>query len=126
MALEEPRLGITMKFLDAGGPACPAGQVVGNNAVETGSLQDAAAIQRLAEGSTVVTTEIEHVNSEALIELEETSVNVQPSGRIIRLIQDKYLQKEHFRTSAIAVPDVLPVDGPDDLDAAMDLSLIHI
>ena len=105
LALEAPRLGIDMVCLDAGGRECPAAQVTSNTVVQ-GSLQDAKAIQQVAQGADVVTVEIEHVNVDALQALEEDhGVIVRPSARVLRIIQDKYLQKNHFsHNSNIPLP----------------------
>jgi phosphoribosylaminoimidazole carboxylase len=109
MALEAPRLGIQMKFLDPLGSACPAAHVVPSHCILQGSLNNVEKIRQLAQGAQVVTVEIEHVNVNALFQLEqqEEAVNVQPSARVLSIIQDKFLQKQHFATHGIAVPPFL-------------------
>ena len=114
MALEAPRLNLQLWFLDALGAACPAAAAVPHAQIVPGSLLDAAAIRKLVRDSRadVLTAEIEHINCEALEELEQennasssdAAVSVQPSGRVIRLIQDKYQQKRHFAAAGMAVP----------------------
>jgi phosphoribosylaminoimidazole carboxylase len=99
MAMEAPRLNLVMRFLDAGGSACPAANLA--ESVVTGSLQDEAKIRELVAGADVVTVEIEHVNVEALAALEEEGVNVQPSARVLATIRDKYQQKVHFASHGI-------------------------
>lgn len=99
MAMEAPRLNVVMRFLDAGGAACPAANLA--ESVVTGSLQDEARIRELAAGADVVTVEIEHVNVEALAALEQEGVNVQPSARVLATIRDKYQQKVHFASHGI-------------------------
>jgi len=101
MAMEAPRLNITMSFLDAGGAACPGAKAVPTSNVLTGSLKDGDKIRELAANADVVTVEIEHVNVEALAELEAAGVNVQPSSRVLGIIRDKYLQKQHFSSHGI-------------------------
>jgi len=116
--LEAPRLNIDMKFLDASGGACPAAQVAGvvggsgttidssssnsindqqkhdeNARIIDGGLYDNEKLRELSKGCDVVTMEIEHVGVEGLVQLEKEGVNVQPSSRIIRIIQDKFVQK---------------------------------
>jgi phosphoribosylaminoimidazole carboxylase (NCAIR synthetase) len=99
MALEAPRLNIDMRFLDAEGSKCPAGQVVGAadsdgvGRIFKGALYDEDKLAELAEGCNVVTMEIEHVGVEGLEKLEAKGLNVQPSSRIIKIIQDKFVQK---------------------------------
>ena len=118
MALEAPRLNLQMSFLDAGGLNSPAAQVVPSNRIIQGSLKDAAKIRELVEGADVVTVEIEHVNVEALAELEEQGVNVQPSARVLGIIQDKYLQKMHFTTHGIPLPPFAKTDSVEAIQAA--------
>lgn len=102
MNLEAPRLNVQMTFLDALGMNSPAAQTTAN--VVEGSLQDAAKIQQIAKNADVVTVEIEHVNVEALADLEASGCNVQPSARVLGIIRDKYLQKQHFSKHDIVVP----------------------
>eukprot|EP00977_Amphora_coffeiformis_P001526 scaffold296_cov102-Amphora_coffeaeformis.AAC.14 len=102
MAMEAPRLNLSMRFLDAGGASCPAAQLA--ESVVQGSLQDADKIEELVKGADVVTVEIEHVNVEALALLEEKGVNVQPSARVLAIIRDKYQQKVHFASHGVALP----------------------
>jgi len=109
MALEAPRLNVQLWCLDALGAACPAAAAVPHAQILQGSLLDADAIRQLVRHSQadVLTAEIEHINCQALEELEQEengTVSVQPSGRVIRLIQDKYQQKRHFAAAGLAVP----------------------
>ncbi|MDP3927480.1 MAG: 5-(carboxyamino)imidazole ribonucleotide synthase [Bacteroidota bacterium] len=66
-----------------------------------GSLMDATKIRELAAISDVLTYEIEHVNTEALIQLEAEGKQIIPSPRILQLIQDKGLQKEFYQKNNI-------------------------
>ena len=102
MALEAPRLNLHMTFLDPLGNDAPSAQV--SPSVPQGSLQDADAIRKLAEGADVVTVEIEHVNVEALQALEQEGINVQPSATVLGIIRDKLRQKEHFASHGIPLP----------------------
>lgn len=99
------RLGIRIAILDPQGSASPAGQLSSLNI--QGSFQDATHIKELAQISDVVTTEIEHVNVDALEELEEAGHVVHPNSKTVRMIQDKYLQKVHLRDNGVALPDFL-------------------
>lgn len=99
MALEAPRIGISMFFLDPSGAKCPAAQVVPSDRILEGSLKDPAAIHALVQECDIVTVEIEHVGVETLHQLEkEQGVNVQPSARVLGIISDKYLQKVRYYT----------------------------
>jgi 5-(carboxyamino)imidazole ribonucleotide synthase len=75
-----------------------------------GSLTDYETVYQFGKDCALVTIEIEHVNTEALQQLEEEGVTVHPSSRVLSLIQDKGLQKEfykehHFPTAAFRLYD---------------------
>ena len=94
MALEAPRLNIEMSFLDPSGEDCPAAAVCGKKStILKGGLNDEEKLRELAKCCDVVTCEIEHIGTSVLEKLEEEGVNVQPSGRVVKVIQDKYIQK---------------------------------
>jgi phosphoribosylaminoimidazole carboxylase len=68
-------------------------------------LTDHNAIRQLQQqGCDVLTVEIEHVGVEALQELEQEGVNVQPSSRVLEIIRDKFRQKQHFNSHKIPLP----------------------
>eukprot|EP00536_Pseudo-nitzschia_multiseries_P012146 jgi/Psemu1/31056/gm1.31056_g len=124
MALEAPRLGIQMKFLDPGGDQCPAALVVPKDQIVKGCLKDEASIRELAKDVDVLTVEIEHVGVETLQKLEEEGVNVQPSGRVLSIIRDKLLQKDHFLSQKIPLPPYQKTESADAIkDAARNLGL---
>lgn len=124
MALEAPRLSIEMSFLDPSGPSCPAAQVVPGARIIKGSLKDGDKIREMAQGADVVTVEIEHVNVEALAALEASGINVQPSARVLGIIRDKYLQKQHFAQHAVALPKFVKTSSIAEIQsAAEDLGL---
>ncbi len=94
MALEAPRLNIQMSFLDPQGETCPAAAACSKTStVIKGGLSEEDKLRELAKDCDVVTCEIEHIGTEVLVKLEEEGVNVQPSGRVVKVIQDKYVQK---------------------------------
>ena len=107
MAEAGHRLGVRLAVLDSMGIGSPAGQVA-ELSVE-GGLQDEDSIRELASVSDVLTIEIEHVNADALAQLEQAGHQVHPSAATIRLIQDKYLQKQHFAANGVALPDFCDV-----------------
>lgn len=53
----------------------------------------------------VVTIEIEHVNTEALETLENQGIKVIPNSKIIKIIQQKILQKEFYKSNQIPSSD---------------------
>ncbi len=68
---------------------------------EVGSLSDYETVYNFGKNLDLITIEIEKVNIEALEELEKEGVGVYPQPRIIRLIQDKGLQKQFFKENDI-------------------------
>ena len=109
-------LGIDIAILDE--ESAPAKQAHNTNLHVTGSFKDPSRIRELAAKSDFLSVEIEHVETEVLEDIEKNGVKVEnadgsttlhrppvhPSWKTIRLIQDKYLQKEHFRTSDKKIP----------------------
>src|SRR5450432_1446194 len=100
-------LGIQIIVLDADG--APAKQVNARNTHINGSFKDPDKIRELARQCDILTVEIEHVDTYVLEEIAvrgvdvvidgrvvKKKVEVQPSWKTLRLIQDKYLQKEHL------------------------------
>ena len=66
-----------------------------------GSLTDFDTVYKFGKQTDLLTIEIEKVNVDALQQLEDEGVLVYPQPRIIRLIQDKGLQKEFFKQNEI-------------------------
>ncbi|RKD16281.1 5-(carboxyamino)imidazole ribonucleotide synthase [Pelobium manganitolerans] len=68
---------------------------------EVGSIGDYETVYNFGKYLDLITIEIEKVNIEALEQLEKEGVTVYPQPRIIRLIQDKGLQKQFFKENDI-------------------------
>jgi len=66
-----------------------------------GSLGDYETVYKFGKKVDLLTIEIEKVNVDALEQLEREGVLVYPQPRIIRLIQDKGLQKQFFKENNI-------------------------
>jgi 5-(carboxyamino)imidazole ribonucleotide synthase len=66
-----------------------------------GSLSDYETVYNFGKKVDLLTIEIEKVNVDALEQLEKEGVLVYPQSRIIRLIQDKGLQKQFFKENDI-------------------------
>ena len=70
-----------------------------------GNFNDKQDVLNFGKGKDVVSIEIEHVNAEALEELEQQGVKVIPNSTIIKIIQQKILQKEFYKHHQIPSPD---------------------
>lgn len=70
-----------------------------------GSLSDYETVYNFGKKVDLLTIEIEKVNVDALEQLEREGIMVYPQSRIIRLIQDKGLQKQFFKENDIPTAD---------------------
>ncbi|CAE7269091.1 ade6 [Symbiodinium necroappetens] len=107
------RLGVRMCVLDPLGEKSPAGQVAEMSV--KGSFQDAEAVRALAKKCDILTLEVEHVNAEVLEELHQAGVPVQPLPFVVKLIQDKYVQKVHLQKHGVPLPEFEKVESEADL-----------
>lgn len=132
------QLGVQLAILDEG-PDCPAKQVCSTPLNVDGSFKDPEAVRELARRVDVLTVEIEHVETEVLEEIATRGVEVEevvdgvkrwrmkkvpchPSWETLRLIQDKFLQKQHIGNAGVPVAEQMAIEGNDDkalLDALL-------
>lgn len=66
-----------------------------------GSLTDYETVYNFGKQVDLLTIEIEKVNVDALEQLENEGIQVYPQSRVIRLIQDKGIQKQFFKENNI-------------------------
>lgn len=112
MLIEEAhRWNVECHFLEAQSDA-PASIVCAHQVL--GSLQDREAIYSLAQKCDVLTYEIEHINVDALLELESEGKKIIPSASILAFIQDKYLQKIFFQENDIPTAAFYEVRSKED------------
>lgn len=82
---------------------------------EVGALDDFDTVYKFGKRVDLLTIEIEKVNVDALEKLEDEGVVVYPQARIIRLIQDKGLQKEFFKQNDIPTAPFQLISSIEDL-----------
>lgn len=80
-----------------------------------GSLTDYDTVYQFGQGVDVLTIEIEKVNVEALEALEREGKRVFPQPSVIRLIQDKRLQKQFFREHNLPTADFVLTENRADV-----------
>src|ERR1700743_337250 len=80
-----------------------------------GSLGDYETVYNFGKKVDLLTIEIEKVNVDALEQLEKEGVLVYPQPRIIRLIQDKGLQKQFFKENNIPTADFQVISSAEQL-----------
>lgn len=80
-----------------------------------GDIQSYEDVIAFGKDKDVVTVEIEHVNVDALEFLEKKGVKVFPQSRILRLIQDKGLQKQFYQEHNIPTAPFHFIKNREDL-----------
>ena len=80
-----------------------------------GSLGDYETVYKFGKKVDMLTIEIEKVNVDALEQLEKEGVMVYPQPRIIRLIQDKDLQKQFFKENDIPTAEFQIISSAEQL-----------
>jgi 5-(carboxyamino)imidazole ribonucleotide synthase len=78
-----------------------------------GSLNDFDAVYDFGKHCDIITIEIENVNTDALQKLEDEGKEVYPQPHIIRLIQDKRLQKQFYKEKGIPTADFILTENKD-------------
>lgn len=107
MIQDASKLGITLHMMDKTADS-PAAAV--NPAFTIGNILDEDDVLRFGNDKDIVSIEIEAVNVDALEQLEADGVKVYPQPRVLRIINDKGLQKEYYRSHNLATSDFLLAD----------------
>lgn len=81
-----------------------------------GSLTDYKTVLDFGKNADVITIEIENVNTEALLELKRMGKQVSPDPEVIKLIQDKGLQKEFYSRYKIPTADFKLINSKNELN----------
>jgi len=80
-----------------------------------GSLQDFDTVYNFGKNLDVITIEIEKVNVEALEALEKEGKRIYPQPSVIRLIQDKRIQKQFYIDKGLPTADFILTENRDDV-----------
>ncbi|MDD2982221.1 MAG: 5-(carboxyamino)imidazole ribonucleotide synthase [Crocinitomicaceae bacterium] len=81
-----------------------------------GSLTDFDTVYEFGKDKHVITVEIEHVNIEALERLESEGIRVFPQPHILKMVQDKGVQKSFYRDHQIPTPDFYLVENRAEIE----------
>jgi 5-(carboxyamino)imidazole ribonucleotide synthase len=84
------------------------------NSFVVGNFNDYQTVLDFGKTVDVLTIEIEHVNIEALEELERLGKKVFPTPHALRIIQDKGLQKQFYKTNNIPTAPFHLIDNAED------------
>ena len=87
------------------------------NYFENGSITDYDTVYNFGKKADIITIEIEKVNVDALEQLEKEGKLVYPQSRVIRLIQDKGVQKQFFKENDIPTAPFMLVNSKEDLSS---------
>lgn len=85
------------------------------NKFECGSITDFDTVYNFGKRADIITIEIEKVNIEALEQLEKEGKQVFPQSRVIRLIQDKGIQKQFFKENDIPTAPFQLVNSKEEM-----------
>ncbi len=91
----------------------PTGQVADEQLVA--AYDDMAAIEELGRRSDIVTYEFENVAIASVEHLERLGHRVSPSSDVLRVTQDRILEKQFVRDCGIPTAAFAPVNGAGDL-----------
>jgi 5-(carboxyamino)imidazole ribonucleotide synthase len=113
--LEAKRMGYRVITLDPS-PDSPCGQVA-DSQIES-DYADESGLRRLAESCDVITYEFENIDAHAVEFLEGLGKAVHPDSRVLRISQDRLLEKKFLRDAGLGVAAFMAVDSPEDLAIA--------
>lgn len=82
-----------------------------------GSLTDFDTVYQFGQDKDVLTVEIEHVNIEALEKLVAEGKKVFPQPSILKMVQDKGLQKQFYQANNIPTPPFHLVENKAEIEA---------
>jgi len=83
---------------------------------ECGAITDYNTVYQFGKKADIITIEIEKVNIDALEQLEKEGKQVYPQSRVIRLIQDKGVQKQFFKENNIPTAAFQLLQSPQELE----------
>jgi 5-(carboxyamino)imidazole ribonucleotide synthase len=85
-----------------------------------GSRTDFETVLNFGKNADVITIEIENVNTDALSELKKMGKHVHPDPEIIKLIQDKGLQKIFYLNNDIPTAEFKIVENKKEIDSHLE------
>jgi 5-(carboxyamino)imidazole ribonucleotide synthase len=115
LAFEARRMGYEVWALDPT-PDSPCGQVANGQIVAP--FDDLEAALKLAERCDVITYEFENVVVGVVQGLESRGIRVYPGSEVLRVAQNRLLEKEFFQNQGIGVADFLRIEDLSDIRKA--------
>ena len=90
-------------FVMENDPECPAAHLCHH--FTNGDIKSFEDVYRFGKGLNAITIEIENVNTDALEKLETEGVKIFPRPGVLKIIRNKILQKEYYKTNSIPTAD---------------------
>jgi len=118
LTLEAKRMGYRVVTLEPSTDS-PAGQIADEQLVA--AYDDLRFIGELGARSDVVTYEFENIPLASVQALEADRRLVRPSSAVLRVTQERLLEKQFVRDCGVATADFAPVRSAEELDAAIAL-----
>jgi 5-(carboxyamino)imidazole ribonucleotide synthase len=115
LTLDAKRMGYRVVTLEPF-PNSPTGQIADEQIVA--AYDDLRAIGELGARSDIVTYEFENIPLASVRALEADRRLVDPNAAVLRITQERILEKSFVRGCGIPTADFLPVRSSDELDAA--------
>jgi 5-(carboxyamino)imidazole ribonucleotide synthase len=116
LTLEAKRMGYRVVTLEPSTDS-PAGQIADEQIVA--AYDDLRFIGELGARSDVVTYEFENIPLGSVQALENDRRLVRPSSAVLRVTQERLLEKQFVRDCGVATADFAPVSSLEELDAAI-------
>ena len=85
------------------------------NGFYVGDLLDYETVLNFGRQCDLITYEIEHINTQALFDLEKEGIIVYPKAETLKIIQDKNTQKEFYKRNELPTADFSFYKSIDDL-----------
>ncbi|HET9030315.1 MAG TPA: ATP-grasp domain-containing protein, partial [Candidatus Aquilonibacter sp.] len=114
-ALDAKRMGYHVVTLDPQEHS-PCGQVADEQIVAR--YEDLDAIDRLGKMTDIVTYEFENIAIESVRYLEQHGYHVTPSSEVLRITQDRLLEKRFVRECGVGTADFEEIANVDDIATA--------
>ncbi|MGZ3497406.1 MAG: 5-(carboxyamino)imidazole ribonucleotide synthase [Vulcanimicrobiaceae bacterium] len=115
LALDAKRMGYEVIAFDPQ-PHSPCGQVADEQIVAR--YDDMKAIDELGKRTDIVTYEFENIAIESVEYLEKHGYRVAPGSNVLRITQDRLLEKRFVRDCGIPVADFEPIERLEDITRA--------
>ena len=114
-ALDAKRMGYNVITLDPQEHS-PCGQVADEQIVA--SYDDLLAIEELGKRTDLVTYEFENISIASIEHLEQLEYRVTPGSNVLRITQDRLLEKKFVRECGVPTADFVEVNRIDDIPGA--------